>query len=68
MEPVDYQAMSDRELKQYWRANRPDKAALQAYFDRRNQQPRPIITTLDDPDFDAKLDQEIKRQMNLAPD
>jgi hypothetical protein len=66
MQQVDYRAMSDLELKQYWRTNRHDEAALQAYFDRRNQQPRKVITHVDDPDFDAKLDQEIKRQMNPA--
>jgi hypothetical protein len=68
MQPADYQAMSDRDLKQYWRAHRHNEVALQAYLDRRNQQPRKVIAHIDDPDFDAKLDQEIKRQMNLAQD
>ncbi len=63
MPNVDYAAMSDQELKQYWLANRRDEAALQAHLDRLNQKPRRVITSIDDPEFDAKLDQEIRRQM-----
>jgi hypothetical protein len=63
MPNVDYAAMSDQELKQYWLANRQDEAALQAHLDRLNQKPRRVITTIDDPAFETKLDQEIRRQM-----
>jgi hypothetical protein len=65
MQQTDYSTMSDQALKRYWRANPHDQAAQQAYFDRLNQQPRPVITTLDDPEFDLKLQREIDRQMNL---
>jgi hypothetical protein len=66
MQQTDYSTMSDQALKSHWRAHPHDQAAQQAYFDRLNQQPRPVITTLDDPDFDRKLQQEIDRQINLA--
>jgi hypothetical protein len=73
MQQTDYSTMSDQALKRYWRANPHDQAAQQAYFDdlrsvvdhRLNQQPRPVITTLDDPEFDLKLQREIDLQMNL---
>jgi predicted HD phosphohydrolase len=66
MPQTDYAMMSDQALKSHWRAHPYDQAAQQAYFDRLNQQSRPVITTLDDPDFDRKLQQEIDRQINLT--
>jgi hypothetical protein len=66
MPQVDYATMSDRELKAYWRAHPHDQAAQQAYLDRLNQTPRPVIATIDDPDFDLKLQQEIDRQIAQA--
>jgi len=63
MSKVNYDAMSDRELKQYFLAHKDDKAALQAYLDRRNQQPRKVITKIGDPDFDTKLQAAILQQM-----
>lgn len=66
MQQVDFQTMSDQELKTYWRNHLHDTAAQQAYFDRLNQSPRPIITSIDDPDFDIKLDAEIQRQIKAA--
>jgi hypothetical protein len=66
MQQTDYSTMSDQALKSHWRAHPHDPAAQQAYFDRLNQQSRPVITTLDDPDFDLKLQREIDRQINLA--
>jgi hypothetical protein len=66
MRQVNYSTISDQELKQYWRAHPHDQEVQQAYFDRLNQTPRPVITKIGDPDFDAKLQQEIERQMNLA--
>ena len=34
MMPIDYAAMSDRELKKYFLLHRKDKAALRVYLDR----------------------------------
>lgn len=56
MTSFDYAAMSDRELKQYFLRHREDKAALRAHLDRLGARPRHIITTVDGPDFDAKIE------------
>ena len=37
MSKVNYQTMSDRELKQYLLAHRDDKIAFETYMDRRHQ-------------------------------
>jgi hypothetical protein len=66
MSQVNYAAMSDRELRQYFLQHREDKIALQAYLDRLSKRPRNIITTVDDPDFDAKIQAAIMRQMQAA--
>lgn len=63
MSKFNYDAMSDRELKQHFFANKDDKAALQAYLDKRNQRPRKVITKIGDPDFDIKLQAAILQQM-----
>lgn len=55
MNQINYPAMSDEDLKRYFLQHREDKTALQAYLDRINVQPRQIITTVDDPDFDTKI-------------
>jgi hypothetical protein len=66
MSQVNYAAMSDQELRQYFLQHREDKIALRAYLDRLGDRPRNIITTVDDPDFDAKIQAEILRQMQRA--
>lgn len=55
MNPINYGAMSDGELKQYFLRHREDKLALRAYLDRLADRPRHVITTVDDPDFEGKL-------------
>lgn len=62
MSQVNYAAMSDEELKQYFLRHREDKMALRAYLDRVGERPREIITTVDDPDFDAKIQAAILRK------
>lgn len=66
MNQVNYAAMSDQDLKRYFLQHRDDKAALQAYLDRLNDRPHEVITTVDDPDFDAKIQAAILRQMQAA--
>ena len=63
MNQINYAAMSDKDLKQYFLQHRNDKTALQAYLDRVNEHPRQIITTVDDPDFDTKIQAAIRQQM-----
>ncbi|BAU14974.1 hypothetical protein LEP3755_55300 [Leptolyngbya sp. NIES-3755] len=66
MSQINYTAMSDEELKQYFLKHREDKMALRAYLDRIGDRPREIITTVDDPDFDAKLQAAIARKMQRS--
>jgi hypothetical protein len=68
MNQVDYAAMSDQELKRYFLTHREDKEALQAYLDRLSNRPREVITTVDDPDFDTKIQASILRQMQAVED
>lgn len=68
MSQVNYAAMSDQELRQYFLGHREDKTALRAYLDRLSARPREVITTVDDPDFDAKIQAAILRQMQVADD
>jgi len=63
MSQVNYDAMSDAELKQYFLQHREDKAALQSYLNRLNKRPRMVIATPDDPDFDAKIQAAIRQQL-----
>jgi hypothetical protein len=64
MAEVNYAAMSDTELKQLFRQGQ-NEAALQVYLDRLNQKPKHVIATADDPDFDQKIEAEIKRRLAL---
>ena len=72
MGSVDYAAMSDQELKNYFLTHRDDQAAFQAYLARRRSRSRPIITTIDDPEFDNKIQgaihQQIAAYQNRHPD
>ena len=63
MSQVNYDAMSDRELKRYFLEHRDDKAALQAYLDRRKKRSFTVITKVGDADFDIKLQAAIRQQM-----
>jgi hypothetical protein len=64
MSQIDYAAMSDRQLRQYFLEHRHDQVALQAYLDRRNQRPKVVVTTADDPDFDQKIQAAIEQQLS----
>ncbi len=61
MSTVDYDAMSYDELRHYFLTHRTDKAALQAYLDRRRELAPTIVTTIDDPDFDRKIEAAISQ-------
>ncbi|MEB3309113.1 MAG: hypothetical protein VKJ02_02670 [Snowella sp.] len=63
MDTVNYLAMSDEELKYYFLQHREDKLALQAYLNRISDRPHQVITTVDDPDFDAKIYAVTKQRM-----
>lgn len=63
MNQVDYSAMSDQELKQHFLKNREDKAALQIYLRRLGERSHEVITTVDDPEFDIKIQAAILKQL-----
>ena len=66
MSQIDYSAMSNAELKQYFLKHRGDQAALQMYLDRINQRPLKIIASPNDPDFDEKVQAAIRRKLEAA--
>lgn len=55
METINYSVMSDEELKSYFLQHREDKLALENYLERFGDRPHQVITTVDDPDFEAKI-------------
>jgi len=63
MSSVDYAAMTYEELRQYFLTHREDAAAFQAYLMRRRERSRSVITTVNDPDFDNKIQAAIQQQM-----
>ena len=66
MSQVNYDAMSDRELKQYFLQHRQDRAALEAYLDRLNQRPMDIIASPGDPDFNEKIQAAIRQKFKAS--
>lgn len=63
MEQIDYAAMSDRELKQYFLNHRHDESAFQAYSERSRNYPIAIIAKVGDPDFDVKIKNAIQQKL-----
>lgn len=66
MSQVNYDAMSDSELKQYFLQHRQDQAAFQAYLDRLNQRPHSIIASPGDRDFDEKIQAAIRQKLEAS--
>ncbi|MBD2504124.1 DUF6887 family protein [Anabaena azotica] len=66
MSQIDYAAMSDEELRRYFLQHRDDKIALRVYLDRLNEGQHEMITTVEDPNFDAKIQAAILRKMQIA--
>ena len=66
MSLINYDALSDDDLKQYFLKHRADRAAFQAYIDRLHQRPRRIIASPEDPDFDEKVRAAIWQKLEKA--
>jgi hypothetical protein len=66
MSQVNYNAMSNTELKKYFLRHRGDRAAFQAYLDRINQPPQKNIASPGDPDFDDKVQAAIRQKLEAA--
>jgi hypothetical protein len=59
MKKIDYAAMTDQELKQYFLAHRSDNEAFHAYMDRRHTHPRKVLIEageLEDLSFDQQIE------------
>jgi hypothetical protein len=66
MSNINYAAMSDADLKQYFLKHRGNQAAFQAYMDRINERPHKIIASPNDPDFDEKVQAVIRQKLEAA--
>jgi hypothetical protein len=66
MSQVNYTVMSDQELRLHFLKHREDKLALRAYLDRLSARPRKVITTVDDPDFNEKIQAAVSQQLQAA--
>ena len=66
MSQVNYDLMSNAELKQYFLKHRGNQTALQAYLDRVNQRPLRIIANPGDPDFDEKVQVAIRQKLEAT--
>ena len=66
MSRVNYNAMSDAELKQYFLKHRGDETAFRAYLDRINQHPLRVIASAGDADFDDKVQAAIRQKLEAA--
>lgn len=63
MSKINYETMTDGELKHYFLKHRNNKSALQAYLDRINQVSREVIASPNDPDFDKKIQDVILKKL-----
>ncbi len=66
MSRVNYDAMSNDELREYFLKHRKDETAFQAYLNRINQRPLRIIASLNEPDFDEKVQIAIRQKLEAA--
>ena len=63
MNNINYETMTDAELKDYFLKHRNNKSALQAYLDRINQNSKEVIANPSDPDFDEKIQAVILKKL-----
>ena len=63
MSEINYAQMSYKELRKYFLEHKNDQSTLQAYLQRRNQQPKQVITKVGDTDCDLKIEQAVKLKL-----
>lgn len=66
MSQVNFDFMSDAELRQHFLANRQDQTVSQAYLDRFSQRSKSVIAKPSDPDFDDKIQAAIRQQLAVS--
>lgn len=60
---TDYSSMSDRELRHYVMEHRQDNEAFHAYMDRRYARSNRQVISLDEPDWEKKINTVIQKQI-----
>ena len=60
---INYDQMSDQQLRKYFLEHKNEQSALQAYLKRRNQPPKQVITKVGDSDFDVKIEKAVKSKL-----
>jgi hypothetical protein len=63
MSQINYDSMSNVDLKEYFLKHRGDRSAFQAYLARINERPIGIIASPEDPDFDEKIRDAIRQKL-----
>jgi hypothetical protein len=66
MSQINFDAMSDTELREYFLAHRHDQAAFHAHLDRLNRQTPTIVANPTEPDFDEKLKALIRQKLQAT--
>jgi hypothetical protein len=66
MNQINYDAMSDTELRTYFLAHRQDQAAFHAHLDRLNRQSPTVVANPNEPDFDEKLQALIRQKLETT--
>jgi hypothetical protein len=66
MNQINYDAMSDTELRTYFLVHRHDQAAFHAHLDRLNRQSPTIVANSTQPDFDEKLQALIRQKLEAT--
>jgi hypothetical protein len=66
MSQINYDAMSDAELRTYFLAHRHDQAAFHAHIDRLNRHAPTIVANPTEPDFDEKLQALIRQKLEAT--
>ncbi len=65
MNQVNYAVMSDHELKQYMLTHREDRAAFDAYLERRHSRSEKNTIEFEDPNSEEKIKLAIQEKLNL---
>ncbi len=66
MNQINYDAMSDTELRTYFLAHRHDQDVFHAHLDRLNRQSPSIVANPAEPDFDEKLQALIRQKLEAT--
>lgn len=64
MKQINYETMTDAELKDYFLKHRNNQSALQAYLNRINQSQKEVIASPSDPNFDEKIQAAILNKLS----